>query len=417
MKQNKADYHRMIKMVSLAFTVAGLLALLLTGCNQNGFMDAGEQFNSTSGVPGSSVPAVAGSNVMTVSVGNCGPNAYFNEPCVSVTICTPGTSQCQTIPNVLLDTGSYGLRLFSSVISVPLNQVTDGSGRSLAECTQFGSGAEWGPIKSADVVLGGEQAVTIPIQVVDSTYPGAPTDCTGLDVSPQGSGFNGILGVGLFTQDCGSECVSNSNTGIYYECSNGSCAGTTVALNSQVVNPVAALPVDNNGVILQLPNVPTGGVESVGGNLILGIGTQTNNKPGKVTYFPADTSGNFTTQFSGQTFSSSFLDSGSNALYFPSSINVCSSAQTSGFYCPSSTTAFSATQKGASASLPVVFQISNADSVLNSANTVFSDIGGSISGVLASDFDWGLPFFYGKTVYVGISGKSSSLGNGPSWAY
>ena len=417
MSYDKNHYHRVIKFTSLTLAAAGLLALLLTGCNQTGFMDA-SQVNSASGTPGTTLPLVQGSNVLAVSVGNCGPNSYFNEPCVTITICTPGTTQCQTIPNVLLDTGSYGLRLFSSVITVPLNQVTSSSGGSLAECTQFGSGAEWGPIKMADVVLGGEQAVQIPIQVVDASFPTAPSDCTGLDLSPQGSGFNGILGVGLFTQDCGDECVSNSNTGIYYECSGNSCGGTTVALDQQVVNPIAALPVDNNGVILQLPSVPSGGVSSVGGNLILGIGTQSNNKPGQVTYFPADSSGNFVTQFNGQTFSSSFIDSGSNALYFPSSsISICSSQQTSGFYCPPSTTAFSATQKSASSSPSVMFQIANADAILNSGNIVFSDIGGSISGVLSSDFDWGLPFFFGKTVYVGISGKSSSLGAGPSWAY
>src|SRR5271168_4830164 len=101
-----------------AFLVASLiLAFTLFGCNQNGFLGTADSQYTASGTPGTSIPLVKGSNVLAVSVGNCGPSSYFNEPCVTIKICSPGTTQCQTIPNVLLDTGSYGLRLFSSVIT------------------------------------------------------------------------------------------------------------------------------------------------------------------------------------------------------------------------------------------------------------------------------------------------------------
>jgi hypothetical protein len=44
---------------------------------------------------------------------------------------------------------------------------------------------------------------------------------------------------------------------------------------------------------------------------------------------------------------------------------------------------------------------------------VFVEVGGTFPG----NFDWGLPFFFGKNVFVGYEGKGSSLGNGPYWAY
>src|SRR5258708_1372615 len=64
--------------------------------------------------------------------------SYGNEPCVSVTVCEPGTSNCTTVNNVLLDTGSYGLRLFQSTIaSLNLTQVVTTIGSNhLAECVK-----------------------------------------------------------------------------------------------------------------------------------------------------------------------------------------------------------------------------------------------------------------------------------------
>ena len=105
-------------------------------------------------------------NVLPITVNGslCSANSYPNKPCVSITVCTPGTSTCQTIDDVLLDTGSYGLRLFKQVLSVSLEQVTGGSG-SLAECIQYGDGSsDWGPVQIASVILGNEPAVQVPIQ-------------------------------------------------------------------------------------------------------------------------------------------------------------------------------------------------------------------------------------------------------------
>src|ERR1043166_371677 len=68
---------------------------------------------SGSGSGSGSVP-----NVMPVVV-NAGPtNNSFNQPFASVTICVPGTSNCQTIGGILIDTGSYGLRILSRAVNL-----------------------------------------------------------------------------------------------------------------------------------------------------------------------------------------------------------------------------------------------------------------------------------------------------------
>jgi hypothetical protein len=42
------------------------------------------------------------------------------------------------------------------------------------------------------------------------------------------------------------------------------------------------------------------------------------------------------------------------------------------------------------------------------------------AGVMAGDsgaFDWGLPFYFGRNVFVGMVNRSSKLGAGPYFAY
>jgi hypothetical protein len=386
-----------------------LVFALVTGCGK-----------SSSGDPPPTT-TVSGNNVLSITVNGslCSSTTsagYINKPCVSVTVCTPGTTTCQTINDILLDTGSYGLRIFKSVLTgVTLSQITSGSG-SVAECVSYADGSsDWGPIMKADVVLGSESAVQIPIQVIDSTYGKVPSNCGTPDSSPTTAGFNGILGVGLFTEDCGSGCANSANNGMYYVCSGSTCTGSKVALSNQVQNPVALLPQDNNGVIVQLPSVPLGGSTSVNGSLILGIGTQSNNTPAGVTTYNADQYGEFITVFNGISCNQSFIDSGSNALAFPTptTLTTCS-----GWFCPSSTTNLSATNKGSSGSPSgdVSFQIGNSTSLFKSSNNVFVEIGASLSGPPVT-FDWGLPFYFGRNVYVGIDGKTSGIGTGPYWAY
>jgi hypothetical protein len=389
-------------------------------------------------VNGTSLTAQNGTNVLRMSV-SAGPDCvinYINKPCVTITLCTAGTATCSTINDVLLDTGSYGLRLFQAALgnAVP-TQVVAPNGNNLAECIQYGDGSkQWGPVKTAKLQMGGEPAIdNLPIQVIDSTFAGTglPPVCSGAVATVAAGQFNGILGVGLFDKDCGTSCV-NGTSGQYFSCTggsgvNGTCVGSVAPLVSQVRNPVAALSadtggiIDNNGVVLELPDLAFGGAVSTSGYVIFGIGTRANNTPSNtVAAYTADASyGEFKTTSAGHTYSS-FIDSGSNSLSFPSTntgLPICSNYPS--WYCPTSNVTLSAvnTANSGGATSTIGFQLEAFSTFWASPNYVAKEIGNASGANIASMFDWGLPFFYGRNTYVAISGKSTTLGNGPYWAY
>ena len=238
----------------------------------------------------------AADNIVPITVNSTswGSNQYDNEPTVSVTICEPDhPTVCQTISKILLDTGSFGLRIFDSAITITLPKITNGS-NTLAECVTYGDGSsQWGPVEYAYVQLASEPKVEVPILAINSSYQSAPGLCTSSqsypDTSPTQAHYNGILGVGLFAQDCGEACAVDTGNGQYFTCNGTSCGcGATADALAQVENPVAALPLDNTGVILTLPDVASGGATTVSGSMYLGIDTQANNASTGKTIYPAD---------------------------------------------------------------------------------------------------------------------------------
>lgn len=423
-----------------AFAALALSVLLLPiGCSSPSYTSGGGGGGGTT------------SNVATITV-NTGPlqgEAYLNGAFTSITLCVPGsTTQCQTIGGILVDTGSYGLRIEASALSLTLPQQNDSSSNPIVECAQFGSGFTWGPVQTADFTIAGESASSLPIQVMGTAnFPdtdgggastcstpyggGGSTNSFDYDYA-QNLGANGVLGIGNFARDCGTSCTVSgvSNPGFYYSCPTAStCVVTTEALASQVANPVPLFPTDNNGLIVELPSVPAASVAtSLTGQLIFGIGTETNNGLGSATIYDVDTSvGNLTTEFAGQTYTdASFLDTGSNALFFaPTGTDLgtqeCADLDDF-FYCPANNEPLSGTIEGYSngANSQANFTVVNADSVYdNSADDsdgVFNGLAGPYPGGAAA-FDWGLPFFYGTNVYVAINGATTPGGTGPYVAF
>jgi hypothetical protein len=403
-------------------------------------------------------PAGTGNNVADLVIDG-GPlpssEPYPNAAFATATICEPGsTTNCATIDHLLVDTGSFGVRVLQSALgSVSLTPITL-NGATLNNCVEFGDGSFlWGTVAPADFTIAGEKASSIPIHVV-ADPPGGPTNipsgtngCTGSDEdSLDGLIANGIIGVGLEPTDCVYNGVNGCDgssgslvSGIYYWCSgppNCTTGVTAVPASQQVTNPIVMFPTDNNGSVMTFPSAPTPQATGTG-TITFGIGTQSDNSLGAATVY-APTAGSsgwvFTTAYNnfGMYLPFSFIDSGSSALYVQNpggtTITVCS--DNAGFFCPSSNlTNQSATNTGANnASGPVSFEIDNADS-LPTTDFVLFGLAGPFSTATDScpsgnsdancAFDWGLPFFYGRTVFTAIDGSTVSNQSTPTpwWAY
>jgi hypothetical protein len=350
---------------------------------------------------------------------------YTNGLFASVTLCVPGTATCQTFDHLLVDTGSVGVRVLESELTLSLPAVTNAGGQPLAECTPFVDGTAWGPLRMADVILGGESAHNLPIQLIGERTLAMPFSCTGSAITDfQTLAANGILGVGVSLQDCGAPCaqpaMAPSNPGLYYACTSAqTCTVASVPLTQQVAHPAAAFPVNNNGTIIQLPSIPADGAPSVPGVLTFGIGTQANNGLGSATVLALEEPGFIRTTFpvGGVATYTSYLDSGSNGLFFlneeKSGLKSCTGGLSS-FYCPDLTTSLSATLSSANgASTTIEFSVINASELRNSAYA-FSNLAGPMPGFptdkLVPGFDWGLPFFFGRTVYTAIEGQGTPAG-------
>src|SRR5450830_430672 len=195
--------------VNLRLVGAALLSLVLcAGCG------GGNSSVTTCSGGALAVAACSGSAGATVTLNNPPTGANTTEvtvesftfggapnvPYVTVTICPPNfgatkANDCVTVDHVFLDTGSYGLRLLKSSLvtpggvslalpaqTLPANSQFNTPAGTAMECYPFVLGGIWGPVHTADVHIGGETAVGIPIQLIDDPSGATltqQTDCIG----------------------------------------------------------------------------------------------------------------------------------------------------------------------------------------------------------------------------------------------
>jgi hypothetical protein len=313
--------------------------------------------------------------------------------------------------------------------SVTLTAETDAQGRTIEECVTFGGGQTWGPVALADVTLAGEAAAKLPVQIMDDTNAGAPPPATcgsngTLLNTVAGFSANGVLGVGVFAQDCGAACVSAASPlPMYYGCTGaGVCTAENVVLADQVTNPVAAFAADNNGLIVSMPNlINANGDASVQGEVIFGIATQADNAlpAAGLTVLGANGSGDFTATYNGGTTAlPALIDSGTDDYAFNDpTLTVCSTGSFVGDYCPAmAPKSVSVVNSGVgtnNATNTVTFAIADPNNFVTGA-AAFEGLAG---GAGATNFIWGMPFFYGRKIYIGIDQKMTGMYTGPYYAY
>lgn len=404
--------------------------------------------------PTATATPTANMAVVTLDAGpaalSAGANGYsaFNEPYVSVTICAPGsTANCQTINHVILDTGSVGLRIIQPVLNASLLAAlpteSDASNNPVGECYQYVNSYAFGSVRTADFSIAGEKVAAMPFQAIGDTgsFGSVPASCSsggGTSIATvQDFGANGILGVGTTATDCGSYCsvAGGSSAAIYYDCPATGCSGiigraaNAAASFQQLPNPVAAFPIDNNGTIVSLPAVAQRGVTTLTGTVTFGIGTQADNALAATNILPATTSasrlgpGVISATYNGKQLTQSFFDSGSNDYFFiDTSLAPCTDTDLIAFYCPPSPMLLSPVLTGTSGvTASGAFTLYSPLNVPASSN-VAPGLGLNPTLVtpplpFANSFDFGVPFFFGRTVYTAIEGRSAGGMTGPYFAF
>lgn len=379
--------------------------------------------------PGNNTVTPSGTTNTVAITASGGPVGITNGLFTSVTVCSPGsTTNCATIGGILVDTGSFGLRIISQALpsGFSLPEQTDGSGNPIATCAPFADGFSWGPVVTTDMTIAGEKASSMPTQIITGSFNSIPIPATCTSNGAEEDtiatfGANGVLGVGNFAQDCGPACATSTSPNLYFSCPASGCVSVTQAVASQVVNPVALFSTDNNGVIVELPAIGSAsGEPSANGTLVFGIGTQSNNGLGSATVLTLDQNANFTTNFLGNAIPGSFVDSGSTDLFFADAgltqCTVGTPPNTFSIYCPSSNVNLTANNQGTNGkNTNINFTVTNATQ-LPAQNFIFNDIAAPAPATIAG-FDWGLPFFFGRNVFVAIAGASTPGGTGPYTAY
>lgn len=354
----------------------------------------------------------------------------FNRMFVTVTICQPGTNICQTIDHIMPDSGSTGLRITKSSIQLSGLPAITYQGLPITQCMNYGGGYVYGGVVLADVRIGDESATSIPLQIIDDGDQSlVPDSCTSMAtyLSFPDSGQRGNLGINPMTNP------ANDYTLVYSCESSDSCTELSNPVQQMPqtlnVNVISYFKQDNNGVIFSMPAIANAPAESVVGQMIFGIGTNSNNQVMESTVAvlgnPSSNMANFTTN-TGIQITPAIIDSGTEFIYWYDALLPACPEPFSYLYCPG--------KPGS------IFEWGSMISNYSGGSSFFVQAGianwnfggfpdspvipllGSSTTYLSNFSIYGFPFFFGKNIYLGFQGKgnsvsSTALGSSPAWGF
>lgn len=248
----------------------------------------------------------------------------------------------------------------------------------------------------------------------DQDQSTVPSYCSGLgrlaDLMKT-SGAKGILGINPMVIE------SNSNVVMY----TGSSGNYSLAIESAgpipnlFVNPISAFTQHNNGAIISYPRVSNTANTGVYGTLTFGVGTALNNViPVSVNMVTGESSylGYFGSNENGWPVSGIF-DSGTNTLGIGGyDIPTCANLS----FCPSSPTTVTPSiynYDGSGTRISLSVQLSSVEGLANYSilpywgNRLLPSYGQAI---------YGMPFFYGKNVYLEFY-DNSQPDSYPRWGF
>lgn len=395
------------------FWGALLVAMALVGCGGGGGSpsnQSGDNSNPGSPNPPSQPPTTPVANQVPITINGAGSFNVMNAPMVSVTLCQPGTTNCVTIPNIIVDSGSQGLVLAASAVPSSLNlpaETMASTNDPIGGCTPYGGGIAWGPMVTADVQMAGEVAHSVPVQLAGATSGNAslsnvPSSCSGqgsLFTTASSMASNGILGV---AGDYGYSGTS------YFDCTSSACNGATIQSGQALTEVVGQFGSDNNGVILSFDAVPAAGAPSATGTMTFGLNTQGDNQTAGVTMTQGLSNASMNTTYNGVPMTA-ILDSGSFGEILGSAPIATCEIGSYGvtWFCPTTITSQSASYQyqGGGSPLNVTFLVDNAQTLLTQTGTVpnyaIPNLGMQEELFGTPYLDLGLSFLFGKTLYIG----------------
>ena len=202
----------------------------------------------------------------------------INTIFVEVTVCNAASS-CRTVPNVVVDTGSAGLRLYRGALDgLELEAVSAADGRPLSNWTNFGTRSLWGTIHSAQVGIGRVTTTQpIPIELYDMPSAGDRLPKAYLRVDSRdwfGRTANGVLGISPWRHHAEGYYVDRHWGGSQ---SKPDWREVSVDTPRQLANPMAYFPEPyNNGSVIQMFDAePAAAYPKLRGWLGLGVGLRT----------------------------------------------------------------------------------------------------------------------------------------------